>query len=58
MRFTKITVALTAIGPAVAQRPANVSICDYYTTALFQNNTANNQATLLTALVNTVVIGN
>lgn len=58
MRFTKITVALAAAGSAVAQRPTNTSICDYYTTALFKNNTADNQYTLLTALVNTVVIGN
>ena len=30
----------------------------YYTTALLRNNTAANQYTLLTLLVNTVVIGN
>ncbi|KAK4043928.1 hypothetical protein C8A01DRAFT_32027 [Parachaetomium inaequale] len=58
MRFTKITVALVTISSAVAQRPANISICDDYTTALFKNNTAYSQATFLTALVNTVVIGN
>ena len=34
------------------------SICDNYTTALLANNTAANQMTLLTLLVNTVVIGN
>jgi hypothetical protein len=43
---------------AVAQRPSNVSICDYYTTALLKENTAANQLTLLTLLVNTAVIGN
>jgi hypothetical protein len=58
MRFNGIAVALATIGPAVAQRPANTSICDFYTTALFQSNTATNQHSLLVALVNTVVIGN
>jgi hypothetical protein len=43
---------------AVAQRPSNVSICDYYTTALLKENNATNQLTLLTLLVNTAVIGN
>ncbi|KAF2430005.1 hypothetical protein EJ08DRAFT_697798 [Tothia fuscella] len=43
---------------AAAQRPNGTSICDYYTTALLKNNTAVNQMTLLTLLVNTAVIGN
>jgi hypothetical protein len=58
MHFSKVTVALATIGSVASQRPTNTSICDYYTTALFKNNTAANQLTLLTALVNTVVIGN
>jgi hypothetical protein len=58
MLFKALAVAAAAIGGAVAQRPANVSICDYYTTALLKNNTATNQKTLLTLVVNTVVIGN
>ncbi|KAH0602093.1 hypothetical protein MHUMG1_00972 [Metarhizium humberi] len=41
-----------------AQRPKDQSICDYYTTVLLKTNNATNQATLLTLLVNTVVIGN
>ncbi|KAI1324426.1 hypothetical protein F5Y16DRAFT_307634 [Xylariaceae sp. FL0255] len=58
MRFSK-TLALGAVATGVnAQRPSNTSICDYYTTALLKNNTADNQATLLTLVVNTVVIGN
>ncbi|KAI8947354.1 hypothetical protein F4801DRAFT_561207 [Xylaria longipes] len=58
MRFSK-AVALVVVADAVqAQRPENTSICDYYTTALLKNNTADNQATLLTLVVNTVVIGN
>lgn len=39
-------------------RPDTVSICNYYTEALFKNNTADNQYLLLTALVNRVIIGN
>lgn len=57
MRFS--TIAVAAAATAVnAQRPMDMPICDYYTTALLKNNTAENQATLLTLLVNTVVIGN
>lgn len=59
MRPSVFVVGLTAIaGSAKAQRPANVSICDYYTTALLKESTGENQLTLLTLLVNTVVIGN
>lgn len=55
--FNKLAVAgLAAV--AAAQRPTNESICDYYTTALLKNNTAANQYTLLTLVVNTAVIGN
>lgn len=46
------------IGNVVAQRPSNISICDYYTTALLKENTAENQAKLLTLVVNTAAIGN
>lgn len=58
MKFT--TASLLALVPtiALAQRPANTSICDYYTNALFGNNTGASQYMLLTALVNTGVIGN
>ncbi|KAH7040583.1 uncharacterized protein B0I36DRAFT_371176 [Microdochium trichocladiopsis] len=60
MRYSKTIVAATAasLSGVQAQRPSNTSICDYYTTALLKNNTAENQATLLTLVVNTVVIGN
>lgn len=57
MLFKALAIA-TAVGGAVAQRPTNTTICDYYTTALFKNNTAANQKTLLTLVVNTAVIGN
>ncbi|KAI9817381.1 MAG: hypothetical protein M1832_004688 [Thelocarpon impressellum] len=49
---------LAAVGSVAAQRPSNTSICDYYTTALLKNNTAENQLALLTLVVNTAVIGN
>ncbi|KAI1262420.1 hypothetical protein F5Y18DRAFT_159589 [Xylariaceae sp. FL1019] len=58
MRFSKTVALGAAASLAKAQRPDNTSICDYYTTALLKNNTAENQATLLTLVVNTVVIGN
>ncbi|KAK0709997.1 hypothetical protein B0T26DRAFT_743248 [Lasiosphaeria miniovina] len=58
MLFTRFAAVLAAAGMVHAQRPSNVSICDYYTTALLQNNTAENQYKLLTLLVNTAVIGN
>ena len=59
MMYPKTLLALLAASTvAAAQRPQNVSICDYYTTALLKNNTAANQYTLLTLVVNTAVIGN
>jgi hypothetical protein len=57
MLFKALTVAAAVAGVA-AQRPNGTSICDYYTTALLMNNTAANQKTLLTLVVNTAVIGN
>jgi hypothetical protein len=56
--YFKNLVMLAMAGAAVAQHPSNVSICDYYTTALLEHNNATNQYTLLTLLVNTAVIGN
>jgi hypothetical protein len=57
MRLNTIVLGFAA-SAVVAQRPANTSICDYYTSALLQNNTATNQYTLLTLVVNTALIGN
>lgn len=55
----KRLLPLTSVGLALATgRPSDVSICDYYTTALLKEDTPANQYTLLTLLVNTVVIGN
>ncbi|KAJ3037418.1 hypothetical protein HDV00_001725 [Rhizophlyctis rosea] len=42
----------------VATASAADSFCDKYTTALFTNNTGENQLKLMTVVVNTVVIGN
>ncbi|CAK3933114.1 Hypothetical predicted protein [Lecanosticta acicola] len=54
MKFDNAAVLALAAG-ASAQ---NMSICDKYTTALLKENTAMNQQTLLTLVVNTAVIGN
>ncbi|KAH6684662.1 hypothetical protein B0J14DRAFT_498425 [Halenospora varia] len=58
MFFKSLAVVAAITGAAVAQRPSNTSICDYYTTALLKNLTAENEMTLLTLIVNTAVIGN
>lgn len=57
MQYSSLVAALALAGSAFAQS-SNMSICDKYTTALLKNNTAANQLTLLTLLVNTAVIGN
>ena len=49
---------LAFAGLAIAQRPADTSICDYYTTALLKKNNATNQMALVSLVVNTAVIGN
>lgn len=54
MQFKKVLIAAIA-GAATAQ---NVSLCDKYTMALTGGNNATLQYTVLTLLVNTVVIGN
>jgi hypothetical protein len=58
MFFNRVISIFAVVSGVLAQRPSNVSICDYYTTALLMNNTAENQYTVLTLLVNTAVIGN
>ncbi|KAH8176608.1 hypothetical protein LIA77_05026 [Sarocladium implicatum] len=57
MRYNGLAL-LTAATAVAAQRPKDTTVCDYYTKALLKENTAKNQATLLTLVVNTVVIGN
>jgi hypothetical protein len=57
--YTSLLALLATAGSVVATgRPSDVSICDYYTTALLTDDTPANQYLLLTLLVNTVVIGN
>jgi hypothetical protein len=46
------------LAPSLAQRPSNISICDYYTPSILGNNTASNQLLLVTIWVNTFVVGN
>lgn len=57
MRFSHLS-SLALLSSVLAQRPSDVSICDYYTTALLTDDTAANQETLLILVVNTAVIGN
>merc|ERR1712000_415627 len=59
MRYSNLALAAAAVTAVNAQdRPEDEPIFDYYTKALLKENTAENQATLLTLVVNTVVIGN
>ncbi|KAK5111542.1 hypothetical protein LTR62_004838 [Meristemomyces frigidus] len=51
-----LIAALASVG--LAQRPADVSICDYYTEHIFPVNNATNQKAVIVAVVNTAVIGN
>jgi hypothetical protein len=53
-----LSLLVLAVAANAQSRPNGTSICDYYTTALLKNNTAENQKTLLTLVVNTAVIGN
>ena len=54
--FAPVAVIAAGVSAVVAQ--GDMSICDKYTTALLMNNTAENQATVLTLVVNTALIGN
>lgn len=56
MLGSKVLGLLAVAAGAVAQ--SNMSLCDKYTTALLKDNNGTNQATLLTLVVNTAVIGN
>lgn len=56
--ISSLIAAMACVASVVAQRPAGMTVCDYYTTALLKNNTAANQETLVTLVVNTAVIGN
>ena len=58
MTPTPVFLALAVISIALAQRPPNISICDYYSKALLGGSNQTTQYTLVTLLVNTAVIGN
>jgi len=58
MRLSRVVAVFLGATYVSAQAPAGTSMCDYYTTAVLKNNTADNQLALLTVLVNTAVIGN
>jgi hypothetical protein len=58
MHSKRLVSLLGAAVTVVAQRPSSTSICDYYTGAVLKSNTPANQYTLLTVIVNTVVVGN
>lgn len=68
MLFTNGLVLFASLGGALAwapasysppaKKPAGPSLCDKYTTALLKKNTAANQQTVLTLVVNTAIIGN
>jgi uncharacterized membrane protein YgcG len=59
MKFLASLAAVAAIMASTATaQSSNESICDKYTTALLKNNTAENQLTVLTLVVNTALIGN
>jgi len=58
MLIKRLPALLLATVPVLAQRPVDVSICDYYTPAVLGSNTPADQYNVLTVLVNTVVIGN
>lgn len=54
----KFAATLTALAASASIVSAATSLCDKYTTALLKNNTAENQLTVLTLVVNTALIGN
>jgi hypothetical protein len=54
----KFAATLTALAASVSLVAGQTSLCDKYTTALLKNNTAENQLTVITLVVNTALIGN
>ena len=49
---------LATFSPTLAQRPSNMSICEFYTGSILGENTASNQLLLITIWINTFVLGN
>lgn len=58
MMIFKALATMMAIGAATAQRPANVSMCDFYAQKIFGNNNATTQQGVMTLIANTAIIGN
>ncbi|KAF2154482.1 hypothetical protein K461DRAFT_320591 [Myriangium duriaei CBS 260.36] len=58
MLFSSISLLAVASVVAAAGRPANTTICDFYTTALFKDNNSTNQRGLVAAVVNRAAAGN
>jgi hypothetical protein len=56
--FTQSLLLAISLGLVGAAVPANETICDYYTTLLFDANNPATQMLHMTKLVNTVVVGN
>ncbi|KAK4553343.1 hypothetical protein LTR86_009643 [Recurvomyces mirabilis] len=57
-RYMSALVATLVTIAAADTRPADVTICDYYTNAIFGVNNATNQKAIVIAVVNTAVAGN
>jgi hypothetical protein len=56
--YLRTLAFLSLLVPSLAQRPSNISICDFYTPSILGENTASNQLLLVTIWVNTFVLGN
>ena len=53
-----IPFLLVLASTILAQRPQNISICDYYTPQILGPSTPTTQHLLIALLINTVVLGN
>lgn len=61
MKFSLVAILaclLAFASTSAAQRPDNITICDYYSKAIFNDTSPDHEYMLLKILVNTVVIGN
>jgi len=56
--FKSLLAVLAISSQALAQRPSNTSICDYYSQKILGAVTPASQKLLLTLIINTVVLGN
>jgi hypothetical protein len=54
----KYHTTIFLISAALAQRPTDTPICDYYAATILGNKTETSQGLLITLLINTVVLGN